>query len=1018
MKKLLKFGIVSLSVATLSGFLPGQLNQGLTEQLTVYAEDGQADLTSTETEGSVTETKEESVTDSVSPEDKVVEEVEAEGAAEETVADESEKMAEESPVRPSSDIPSVGTSTRSTPADEVVEIVNRPLKRAILEHLGHTGQIDEETAKRVTEEYLYKTIEEGTIEEGLIRREEVYALNPNYLKYDISKEELDSIKELKVYASDGKVFIDYDFSMPLHKLEFSELNKLTNLKGLIVNDSGPSYSQKYYEINDLDFSTLPPVTHLSVGYFNSYSLDAAKLSQAKQLEFLSGAVTNLSVVNKLPNLKHLLVEESYQENEGYRGSKVLVKTDELQSIIDHGQLETLAFVTDSLDNLPNFSNLKNLKRLLIAVEPKVGVPQTFDLDKIKNNKQLEILAIEPSLGTSKYDSEVQLHLANTQVLPSLENLKHLSLRRFENIQDHLPAIGQLSQLISLELSSGNLTEVSALSNLSNLEELTLTFNELTDISDLANLSKLSRLFVGYNKISNIDDYWKKEKFSIHLGANPIVTEEFRKFVEVHHNEDASFRVSVVAGGKGGAGQGFNFSPQYMYSSSYSGYDRLYRQSLAGELDKPLSSSSDTSQPTEKVLDSSQVPLTVTVSAADSSDIVAIEASRVTDQSVLSKLPTNLPQADVELYDIKTVDDKGGFVQITNPAKVTLAVDSSRKVTKVIYFLPETGAVEELPFILSEDGTQVSFDVTHFSQYGVVYESKTSSSEQTPLPAPRDEVKTKTITIVEERQDVDGKVVFTKTHTFVLKPDQVETLPLDQTVDQLIRGSNIAAYNAYEDGAVIHFTTRKRPITQDQTPKVLTDQDLATFAEIARLYDEVIALGGKPWDQLHGIAEIAKSGDKERMTNVLYNYENIRGFVTRLENQLAELKKVQETPKPELKNLSSARTKLLLEIDKSSLTDQQKGQLAEKTAFAETEKDLADLKAELVKLVKAVEKPADKPAGKSGFTPTETAKSATSTSAKSAKAGLPATGDRGELGLLTAGLTLLLASLGLTKKRRN
>ena len=65
------------------------------------------------------------------------------------------------------------------------------------------------------------------------------------------------------------------------------------------------------------------------------------------------------------------------------------------------------------------------------------------------------------------------------------------------------------------------------------------------------------------------------------------------------------------------------------------------------------------------------------------------------------------------------------------------MDPSRKVGKVIYFLPETGAVEELPFELSADGKYVHFKVSHFSNYGVVYQSQnTEKPNPQPDPAPQ------------------------------------------------------------------------------------------------------------------------------------------------------------------------------------------------------------------------------------------------------------------------------------------
>lgn len=293
-------------------------------------------------------------------------------------------------------------------------------------------------------------------------------------------------------------------------------------------------------------------------------------------------------------------------------------------------------------------------------------------------------------------------------------------------------------------------------------------------------------------------------------------------------------------------------------------------------------------PTElgsKRLDSSQAPVAVTVSGADSATIAAIETSRVTDQAILAKLPASLPQADTILYDIKTVDDKGNFVQITEPATVTLAVDPSRQVGKVFYFLPETGMIEELDFSRSTDQKTVSFTVTHFSQYGVVYET-VSSQNQPAAPNTKGQV-----TNPEQPKAKDS----------VANPEKPKA---------------------------------KDPITQSDKAKTQTSSGKLT------------------------------------------------------------------SPQAGKEELAITRNQLLAQVDKSSLTDAQKGELAVKITFAETAEELDKIKAELTRLTVPAAKPAsvDSPA---------------ETSTKT----LPATGDSPTETLVAMGLTLLLASLGLSKIRK-
>ena len=133
-------------------------------------------------------------------------------------------------------------------------------------------------------------------------------------------------------------------------------------------------------------------------------------------------------------------------------------------------------------------------------------------------------------------------------------------------------------------------------------------------------------------------------------------------------------------------------------------------------------------------------VSVSLTGADVAAVDKIVADKVLDATILAKLPAK----NVELYDVKTQKADGSFVQISGEATVTIPVDPSRKVEKVIYFLPETGAVEELPFELSADGKYVHFKVSHFSNYGVVYQSQVTEKpnpqsnpalQPNPVPTP-------------------------------------------------------------------------------------------------------------------------------------------------------------------------------------------------------------------------------------------------------------------------------------------
>ncbi|HEM5228343.1 TPA: hypothetical protein U1348_002198 [Streptococcus suis] len=155
---------------------------------------------------------------------------------------------------------------------------------------------------------------------------------------------------------------------------------------------------------------------------------------------------------------------------------------------------------------------------------------------------------------------------------------------------------------------------------------------------------------------------------------------------------------------------------------------------------------DGAQPTENVVGTTKVlsgpveDVYVSFSEADVSTVKSIQVAKVEDATVLEKLPESFKREDVDMFDIKTLDKDGQFVQIQSSkgAFVTLPVSPNRKVTKVIYYLPQTGAVEELEYEWDKTFNIVSFNVTHFSNYGIVYEAlpkENTSPVDTEVPAP-------------------------------------------------------------------------------------------------------------------------------------------------------------------------------------------------------------------------------------------------------------------------------------------
>lgn len=134
-----------------------------------------------------------------------------------------------------------------------------------------------------------------------------------------------------------------------------------------------------------------------------------------------------------------------------------------------------------------------------------------------------------------------------------------------------------------------------------------------------------------------------------------------------------------------------------------------------------------------LLSSATHPISVALGQADVGKLFSLTTVSVTRAEAFAKLPAPLTMARVSLFDIHVLDAEDNISQISAPARVTLPVNPNRRVARVIYYLPETGAVENLAFTLSTDRKSVSFTVTHFSHYGVVYEDQDTGTSTTAAP---------------------------------------------------------------------------------------------------------------------------------------------------------------------------------------------------------------------------------------------------------------------------------------------
>lgn len=120
---------------------------------------------------------------------------------------------------------------------------------------------------------------------------------------------------------------------------------------------------------------------------------------------------------------------------------------------------------------------------------------------------------------------------------------------------------------------------------------------------------------------------------------------------------------------------------------------------------------------------------------------------------ITKEISSLANYDYQVYDIKFINDYRKEVAKLNNIDfiVTVKKDKPNNVTKNVYYLSESGVLEEKE-IIRQDNNYVTFKTTHFSEYVLVYsneEINDNNSIYTPVGSPKyvikDETKTTTVT---------------------------------------------------------------------------------------------------------------------------------------------------------------------------------------------------------------------------------------------------------------------------------
>jgi hypothetical protein len=253
------------------------------------------------------------------------------------------------------------------------------------------------------------------------------------------------------------------------KQDFSILLNYPNLNS--VSFALPDWLSHLDNFSPKDETNFDKVTSLQLMLFSSNSSlynDFPALTGIKNLKSLSLSGTpnfnDLSPLSDLTDLTSLTLASGY----GYKDLSPLSDLTNLTSL----SLPSSSFLYD-LSPLAGLANLNSL-----TLNETSG--DTFDMSPIAALPNLRFL--KTGLGHTR-----------TQLAP-LANVSNLSLEIHID-EVNASALTDLTNLISLEVASGKLRDISALSNLTNLTNLSLMVNSIEDISPLFSLTKLDTLVI-------------------------------------------------------------------------------------------------------------------------------------------------------------------------------------------------------------------------------------------------------------------------------------------------------------------------------------------------------------------------------------------------------------------------------------------------------------------------------------------------------------------------------------------
>lgn len=278
----------------------------------------------------------------------------------------------------------------------------------------------------------------------------------------------------------------------LGRNEISDISALADLTNLTFLHLGKGRNQ----ISDISpIANLTKLTHLNLG--GNQISDISPLSSLTELTFLrifENQISDLSALENLTKLNHLHLGVNRISDVSPLANLTSLRLldlwgngmSDISPLAGLTDLESLHLSYNQISDISPLANLTSLTELSVPRNP------VSDISPIANLTNLRALWVTID---SVNDIPLLLHLTNLTALGlHIRQIRHEELSRLADVRD---------VLVSLDLDSNQISNISPLATLTNLTDLRLWRNKISDISPVQGLTNLIFLGLGGNQISDI-----------------------------------------------------------------------------------------------------------------------------------------------------------------------------------------------------------------------------------------------------------------------------------------------------------------------------------------------------------------------------------------------------------------------------------------------------------------------------------------------------------------------------------